>query len=330
MSLPAITNCPATLAKGFDAYSPTALKRVFGGKKVSHILPYDWPGSLESTDDLFDNSRVQMSVSGVQEKFSLVLVQNRLRLAQEGEQGQYILKPFPRAGKNPDQMPANEHVSMQIARQVFGIETAENALIFFENGATGYLTKRFDVKADGSKNAQEDFASLAGITPQTHGANYKYQGSYLDLFTLMQKYVPAYRVEAPRLFKIILFNYLICNGDAHYKNFSLVETTMGDFRLSPAYDLLNSRMHISDNDFALDEGLLPKKYGQGNISQQFYRLGEMAGIPATQIHKIFDLLTSKSEKVLELIDDSYLSTRMKRSYQQAYLGRLKKFGRSLG
>jgi len=327
MSLPSITNCPATLAKGFDSYSPTALKRVFGGKKVSPVLPYDWPASLESTDELFDNSRVQMSISGVQEKFSLVLVQNLLRLAREGEQGQYILKPIPRAGKNPDQMPANEHVSMQIARQVFGIETAENALIFFENGATGYITKRFDVNPDGSKKAQEDFASLAGITPQTHGADYKYQGSCLDLFALMKKHVPAYRVEAPRLFKVILFNYLICNGDAHYKNFSLVETSMGDFRLSPAYDLLNSRMHITDKDFALDEGLLPGKYGQGKITVQFYRLGEMAGIPLTQINKIFDLLTSKSEKVLEMIDGSYLSARMKRNYQQAYLGRLKKLGR---
>ena len=324
MTWPDITYCPATLAKGFDTYSPTALKRVFGGKKVSHILPYSWPASLESTDELFDTSRVQISISGVQEKFSLVQIQNRLRLAQEGEQGQYILKPIPRAGKNPDQMPANEHVSMQIARQVFGIDTAENALIFFENGATAYITKRFDINPDGTKRAQEDFASLAGITPQTHGANYKYQGSYLDLFTIMKKYVPAYRVEASRLFKIIMFNYLICNGDAHYKNFSLVETTLGDFRLSPAYDLLNSRIHITDKDFALDEGLLPKKHAQGKISVQFYRLGEMAGIPAAQIDKIFLLLTSKSEQVMELIECSYLSSRMKRNYQQAYLGRLKK------
>jgi serine/threonine-protein kinase HipA len=29
-------------------------------------------------------------------------------------------------------MPANEHLTMQIARQVYGIETAENALIFFK------------------------------------------------------------------------------------------------------------------------------------------------------------------------------------------------------
>jgi serine/threonine-protein kinase HipA len=42
-------------------------------------------------------------------------------------------------------MPANEHLTMQIARQVYGIETAENALIFFKNGAQAYITRRFDV-----------------------------------------------------------------------------------------------------------------------------------------------------------------------------------------
>ena len=79
-------------------------------------------------------------------------------------------------------MPANEHLSMQIARQVFGIETAENCLVFFKNGDPAYITKRFDVQEDGTKWAIEDFASLAGRTPQTHGTDFKYSGSYLELF----------------------------------------------------------------------------------------------------------------------------------------------------
>jgi serine/threonine-protein kinase HipA len=120
------------------------------------------------------------------------------------------------------------------------------------------LTKRFDLKKDGSKWAKEDFASLAGRTPQTHGTHYKYQGNYLELFAILKKYVPAYSIEAPKLWKLLLFNYLFSNGDAHYKNFSLIETELGDFRLSPAYDLLNSRLHINDGDFALEEGLYPK------------------------------------------------------------------------
>lgn len=324
MTLPAITYCPGTLSEGYDTYSKTALNRVYNGKKVSHILPYDAPLFDEETDELFTENRKRLSISGVQEKFSVLMEKNKLRLINEGEQGLYILKPIPGAGKHPDQMPANEHLSMQIARQVFGIETAENALIFFKNGAPAYITKRFDVREDGTKWAQEDFASLAGRTPQTHGENYKYEGNYLDLFRLMEKYVPAYQVEAPKLFRLILFNYLICNGDAHYKNFSIIETAFGDFKLSPAYDLLNSRMHINDSDFALSEGLLPPQDAKGKIHEQFFTLGEQAGIPTKQLDKIFGALTDNVEAVKQLIRHSFLSERFKRNYEQAYLGRLKR------
>ena len=323
-----IGNCPGTLAEGYDTYSRTALKRVFQGKKVSHILPYVAPNTDEETDELFRDNRKRLSISGVQEKFSVLLEKNKLRLIREGELGQYILKPIPGAGKHPEQMPANEHLTMQIARQVFGIETAENALIFFENGAPAYITKRFDVRKDSTKWAQEDFASLAERTPQTHGEDYKYEGNYLQLFDIMKRHVPAYQVEAPKLFKLIVFNYLISNGDAHYKNFSLIETSFGDFKLSPAYDLLNSRIHIDDKDFALSEGLLPPKDAKGKIGEQFVILGEKAGISNRQIDKIMSIMTSKTEEVLHLIEHSFLSDRFKRNFEQAYLTRLKKLKRS--
>lgn len=327
MSLPDIQYCPGTLKAGNQIYSTTALKRVFKGKKVSHVLPYESPASNEVTDELFEDNRKRMSISGVQEKFSILLDKNKLRLIKEGEQGQYILKPKPGAGKNPEQMPANEHLSMQIAKQIFNIETAENALIFFSNGDPAYITKRFDVKDDGTKWAQEDFAALAQRTPQTHGENYKYLGNYYELFELLKKFVPAYNVEAPKLLKLILFNYLFSNGDAHFKNFSLIQTELGDYKLSPAYDLLNSRIHVADKDFALDDGLLPPAQAKGKVHEQFLKLGEMAGISKKLIDGIFSLLTSKKDDVLSLINHSYLSDKLKRNYEQTYLTRLKKLNR---
>jgi len=324
MTLPKIIVCPSTLAKDNETYSSTALKHVFYGKKVSAILNYDSPTSNESTDALFTENRKRMSISGVQEKFSVLLEKNKLRLIQESEQGQYILKPIPNVGKNASQMPANEHVTMQIAKQVFNIETAENALIFFKNGEPAYITKRFDIKEDGSKWAQEDFASLAERTPQTHGEDFKYVGNYLAVFNVLKKYTPAYAIESIKLFKLILFNYLFSNGDAHFKNFSLIETPLGDFKLSPAYDLLNSRMHIDDTDFALEEGLLPPNLTKGKITVQFYILGEQAGISKKQIDKVFKDLTANKEEVLVLIEASFLNEKAKLNYTKDYLTRLKK------
>ena len=323
MGMPEIKFCPGTLAEGFHTYSRTCLNRVFRGKSVSHILPYDSPASDAETRELFNQNRKRVSISGVQEKYSVLLEKNKLRLIHDGERGTYILKPIPGHGKKRDQMPANEHLTMQIARQVYGIETAENALIFFRDGSPAYITKRFDVKEDGSKLAQEDFASLAGRTPQTHGEHYKYLGSYSALFQLMNANLSAYRVEAPKLLKLLVFNYLFSNGDAHYKNFSLLETPMGDYRLSPAYDLLNSHLHIDDNDFALDDGLLPRNLAQGNLKRQFSTLAEHAEISATVFNDLMLFMASKSVHVEKMISACFLNESAKRNYWQSYTGRLK-------
>jgi serine/threonine-protein kinase HipA len=324
MILNEIKYCPGTLAEGHTTYSRACLSKVFKGRKVNHILPYDSPASNSETDELFDDNRKRMSISGVQVKFSVLLDKNKLRLINEGEQGEYILKPIPSVGKRPESMPANEHLTMQIAKQAYRIEAAENALIFFKNGSPAYITKRFDLNEDGSKLAQEDFASLSGRTPQTHGEHYKYSGNYLELFEIMKKFVPAYLLEAPKLLKILIFNYLFSNGDAHFKNFSLIETSMGDFKLSPAYDLLNSRMHIEDKDFALEDGLLPKNSAQGKVFSQFRILSEKAGINEKVYDDILNTMLNQSELVEKLIFTSFLDKKTQRNYFQSYQTRLKK------
>jgi len=328
MSIPAIKFCPGTLSEGFNTYSRTALNRVFQGKKVHHVLPYDSPASNPDTNQMFEENRSRMSISGVQEKFSLLLDKNKLRLIKESEQGSYILKPIPVAGKKPDQMPANEHLTMQIARQVYGIETAENALIFFKDGTPAYITKRFDIKGDGSKLAQDDFASLAQRTPQTHGEHYKYLGNYLNIFELMRSYLTTYKIEAPKLLRILVFNYLFSNGDAHFKNFSILETPFGDYRLSPAYDLLNSRIHIEDKDFALDDGLLPGNLAQGKIGLQFAKLAQKAEISEKNFQEIMGLMVSQSDLVEKMVAASFLSETTKRSYFQLFQGRLKQLAKA--
>lgn len=319
-----INRCPGTLAAGFTTYSRTCIKRVFNGNKVNHILPYYSLQSNQNGEDSFEDNATRISISGVQEKFSLIQLKNKIRLTKEGEQGTHIFKPIPNGSKNADQMPANEHLTMQIAQKVFGIETAENALIFFGNGDPAYITKRFDVVTGGLKLAQEDFASLAGKSPQTHGADYKYLGSYWDLFEIMRENLPSYKVESLKLFKLLVFNYLFSNGDAHLKNFSIIETPLGDFKLSPAYDLLNTHIHIEDKDFALNEGLIPARMGQGNVAKQFQLLADYAGIQEKQMNAILALMVSKTENVKNLIDSSFLKDGIKRNYLQTYQLKLKK------
>ncbi|WBX68219.1 hypothetical protein PG910_08870 [Tenacibaculum dicentrarchi] len=60
---------------------------MFSSKKVSAILDHDSPVSNDNTDTLFNENRKRMSISGMHEKFSVLLEKNKLRLITESEQG---------------------------------------------------------------------------------------------------------------------------------------------------------------------------------------------------------------------------------------------------
>ena len=119
---------------------------------------------------------------------------------------------------------------------------------------------------------------------------------------------------------------MFSNGDAHFKNFSLIETSLGDFKLSPAYDLLNSRIHINDNDFALDDGLLPKNLAQGKVFYQFKLLSEKAGINENIYGDILNTMLNQTDLVEKLTFSSFLDEKTQRNYFQTYQARLKKLG----
>lgn len=172
--------CPGTLAPGFETYSSAARKRLFGGKTISHVMEFTYDDEQYAV--IAENAK-HISVSGVQKKLSGLIDNGRIRLVEEGEQGRYIIKPSPenKSLRDRKQIPANEHLTMQIAEQVYKISTAHNGMIFFSDGVPAYITKRFDVQEDGTKIPQEDFASLIQKTSESHGGNFKYTGSYEDL-----------------------------------------------------------------------------------------------------------------------------------------------------
>jgi len=320
-----IKYCPGTLAEGHSTYSSVCLKNLFNNKKVNHVLPYLPPAKNEDVAEIFMENRKRISISGVQEKLSLLLEKNLLRLTHEGEQGTYILKPIPRDLKKVDQVPANEHLTMQIAKQIYGIHTAENAMIFFDDGSPAYITKRFDVTDDKMKWGTEDFASLAGKTSENAGANFKYEYSYEELGNLIQQYVPAWKIEIEKYFSLVLFNFLFSNGDAHLKNFSLLETTKGDYILSPAYDLVNTKIHVDDTDFALSKGLFADDFISKTFKKQshpgkedFIELGKRIGMNETRIEKIMQPYMQKQVFVETLIGRSFLNSTCKKTYFLLY------------
>ena len=267
----------------------------------------------------------KISISGVQVKYSLRLKEDNLQLTEKG--GQYILKPVPMGQfQNLDQAPANEHLTMQIARQVYKLNIPANALIFFMDGSSAYLVKRFDQKPEGGRFLQEDFAQIAQITSESHGINYKYDLSYEALGRLIQQYIPTHRIEAEKFLRLVLFNYIFSNGDAHVKNFSCIQSAQGDYLLTPAYDLLCTRIHTPhESDMALslfDE--LPKAYEAFGFYtyEDFYLFGQTLGIKASRVKNIVEEFSEEKRLVKTLIGRSFLKEEIKEVYFRLYLDKL--------
>ena len=269
------------------------------------------------------------SISGVQEKVQLVRSRGKFLVVERG--GDYILKPIPRNmdAEFVSDIPVNEYLTMRIASKVFGIKTAEHELALLADGEYAYLTKRFD-RRDGQPIRQEDFCQLSGRSEETHGDNYKYDASYEELSSLVRRCCPSYAVENPKVFFIILFNYVFANGDAHLKNFSLYESVQGDYILTPAYDLLNTRIHFPHEptatglDFFAD-GHFSSRYEELGFytSADFIELGSCFGVGEREVRDSIGLFISRIEKVETEIKASQLSSSSKERYLSSFRDRMK-------
>ena len=333
MSLPEIKYCPSTLQPGYSTYSPSAQLALFGSrsKKVSHILPFGPPGKNAEMTREYNEKRKTISISGVQEKYSLLLDKNELRLI--ASKGTHILKPIPTERlERVGDMPANEHVTMQIAQQLFGIKTAACGMIFFDEGSPAYITRRFDYKKDGTRYQVEDFATLLGKSPEKEGNDFKYNASYLDIAKLISQHVSAATVELIRFFQLVVFNYLFANGDAHLKNYALMESDQGDYLLAPAYDLVCTALHINDSDLALHDGLYKgdmderpfQNYGI-YTRESFILFAEKAGIQTSLADQVTDQSMKSALKAMEMIDRSFLSKEAKKKYKDIVGDRHRRF-----
>ncbi len=319
--------CPSTLQEGFATYSPSARRQLFDGKEVSPVLDFDSPNNDSAAKEAYLKNVGRISLSGVQPKASLVLdAEGHLVKPDENERGTYILKPAPSSYALLDRKycPANEHVTMQLASQVYQIETAVNSICFFRDGEAAYLCRRFDVGPDGQKYSQEDFASLAGLTNANGGNDFKYSNlSYEECADIIRRYVKAAPVEILKFFRIIVFNYLTLNDDAHLKNFSLINRGDGEYHLAPAYDLINTSLHLSmPRIFALDKGLFKEGMQLSDTKtvgrKDFEEFGRRIGLSERLIKRELNFFATEYPLAKELIDRSFLSESLKRSYWLSY------------
>jgi serine/threonine-protein kinase HipA len=312
-------NCPGCLKAEHESYCPACRTLIFDESDIAPVLTFSRPAydqkKLTVTSD-------RLSISGIQTKISLVLREGKLEMTESG--GQFIFKPIPRGEfLRLEAVPINENLTMQIARQVFDIEVAANGLIRFQNGEPAYIVRRFDVAANGAKSLQEDMAQIAGRSEETHGRNYKYDFSYEEIAELIRKHVAQPQEDVERFFKLVVFNYLVNNGDAHIKNFSLImESQTSQYRLTPAYDLLDTRLHLPNETRTALE-LFKDEFETASFKanafyahDDFREFARRLLLEDARAERILNGFVEKKDEIYALVDRSQLSDECKQLYKE--------------
>ena len=302
-----MAQCNGCLKDNTNGFCSSCEKVLFNRSKVGPQLKFNW----EDISKRIDGYPMGFSISGVQRKGFVGKPRGtELRPKLDvNEKSQFIIKPMLSRFNLPDQSPANEHLTMQMAKQLFGIRVADCAFVRFANGTPAYLTKRFDYNAEGEKLNQEDFTSVLQSDHKYTSKTYQDVGEWLSL------------LNRGDLLRMLIFNLITGNGDVHLKNISLLETSDGDMMLSPAYDLMNTKVHMADNLLALnlfkelEQTSLPLGERYNYSYNDFIEFGKRLKVREANINKMVGLFDKSEMNVLAMVDKSFLSSEAKGLYK---------------
>jgi serine/threonine-protein kinase HipA len=304
-----MNRCPITYTPcGENRYSEAGLKLLSTGLRTLKDLEYT---AEEQRKEAF-NRAAKMSILGVQPKLSALLSIKDEKFILVDKGGKYILKP---QHQIYTQMPENEDLTMKLANEI-GLEIPIHGLLWSKDNTLTYFIKRFDRKGQNDKVPVEDFAQLAGLSRDT-----KYDYSMEKIVKLIDDYCTFPAIEKVKLFKLVIFNYLVGNEDSHLKNFSII-TDDNQVKLSPCYDLVNSTIVLKEQD---EEIALPlkgkKKHLTRNILVNYFGI-ERCKLTEKSVEKVLETITLAIPKWKTLIDISFLSKVMKGKYLDLLDGRL--------
>jgi serine/threonine-protein kinase HipA len=243
----------------------------------------------------------RVALPGVQAKVSASMVSAPVLTAS----GPAILK------LNPEQhyplLVENEHFFLTMAAGC-GLPVPEHRLVFDRDGAPGLLVARFDrvVGAGGTARlAQEDACQLLGAYPAA-----KYRLRTEDVATVLARTAEAGLGSGPlalrRVLELVVFSYLIGNGDLHGKNFSARLSPAGNWEVSPAYDLVTTQPYLGWKD----PMALPL-YGRANRLDRRHLVesGRRLGLSERATSGVVDRIVERAEPWLDRVDGIGLGER---------------------
>jgi len=170
-----------------------------------------------------------------------------------------------------------------------GIEMSISKL-FKEGRRTHFMTKRFDRLPDGSKVHMQSLCAIAH-----YDFNYAGAYSYEQAMNVITKIVePSKRNSAREQMMLrAIYNVVGRNQDDHTKNISFLMNKAGEWRLSPAYDLIYS--YNPKGDWTNKHQMMINGKRDNFVREDIIALGEVCGIKKGKVNKLIDKVISTFE-----------------------------------
>lgn len=296
--------CPITYEEigAHEWYSRQGLRRL--SPQLKHLNPLNLSAAEQRMEAIARAGK--MSIQGVQTKLSACQNIKEARFDIVDQYGHYILKP---QSEFYPELPENEALTMTLAKLI-GIEVPPHGLVYSKDDKMTYFIKRFDRAPQQKKYALEDFAQLSNMSRDT-----KYNSSMEKVAHIITHagFCSFPKIEALKLLKLTLFNFLVGNEDMHLKNFSLI-TRNQQTTLSPAYDLLNTTIAQTQTK---EELALPLNGRKNNLRRRDfidYYAVEKLQLNQASISQVLEEIESIFPAWQNLIAKSFLSESMKQSY----------------
>lgn len=215
----------------------------------------------------------------------------RPKLTVEHEGAQWIAK-LTRRDDLFDQ-PRAEAASLNMAR-ASGIETPDHQLHTI-NGRSVLLVKRFDREGE---HRQHYLSAFSLIAPERmREGDPEGPLSYLRIAQVIQKVSPDAGAEMADLYRRMVFNVAISNTDDHLKNHGFLHAGGGQYRLSPAFDLLPHPAQTSE--MALTVGRQGRAATFDNALSMCERFGLSKSAAASVIEEVVTVTSSAASYFID-------------------------------
>ena len=227
------------------------------------------------------------ALPGVQDKTSAAMI--TLPAASRGQQHLLKLDPPEYPG-----LSENEACLLTAARTA-GLKASQAQVVRDRHGAPGLAVLRFDrpvTPGSPERLAVEDGCQVLGRPPGD-----KYLVGYRDSFMALAAVCDARALAVRTLLEQLVFSVLTANGDAHAKNFSVLQQPDGEWRVSPAYDVPTSHPY-GDTTLAMPVNGRRSDVGASDV----LGLAEDLGLPARAARRVLTQATERVESWLPLLE----------------------------